>query len=156
MSALFFVLVSGWLCLHKMLACPKIFNNLSHNLCKGGSSATMTKCCEWHTSKDMLMLKKLTVLSEQVYTLSYRGFFFANFFINVILHVLETLLQFSWSSQKRMWMIKRTVMQPSVKGGTDSSSVKISTASSLSTLVSYRPSEKGGWQVAHRVWQALE
>lgn len=81
MSALFFVLVSGWLCLHKMLACSKNFNNLSHNLWKGGSSATMTKCCEWHTSKDMLMLKKLTVLSEQVYILSYRGFFFAIFFM---------------------------------------------------------------------------
>lgn len=156
MSALFFILVPGWLCLHSMLACPKIFNDLSNNFHQGGSSATMTKCCEWHTSKDTLMLKKLAVLSEQVYILSYRGFFFPNFFMRVILHVLETLLQFSWSSQKRMWMVKRTVMQPSVKGGTDSSSVKISTASSLSTLLFYRPSEKGGWQVAHRVWEALE
>lgn len=49
-------------------------------------------------------------------------------------------------------MVKRTVMQPCVKGGTDLSSVKISTASSLSTLVFFRPSEKGRGQVG----EALE
>lgn len=58
-----------------MLGCPKIFSNLSNILHQGRSTVTMTKCCEMTHNKDMLTLKKLAVLSEQVYIMSYRWYF---------------------------------------------------------------------------------